>query len=120
MGLRDFFRQLKTRRRERSEARSEVGPIGESSEVGLVTPRSTGSAPNLCVGVPTLPASGPPASRGQYSNGLQTCSSWSTRLTALYRTAQMALLLFLDFGLLRAKNEPHTRNLQISQSNRVC
>jgi hypothetical protein len=108
MGLRDFLRQLKDRRGERSRARSETGPIGEQSEVEPVALRPTGSAPNFRIGGPTP---GPSAARIQDSNGTKPFDSQQIRLTVLFPATQIFPPLLLNSSLIPLKNKPRSHHV---------
>ena len=70
MKLPKFLRLPKIRRRARSKARSETGPIEGQSEANLATPRPTESTPDLRIGTSTLPAPSPLVLSNQESNGM--------------------------------------------------
>ena len=60
----------KSYRRERSKARSEIGPIEGQSGAGLAVLRPTESAPDLRIGTSTVPAPSPLVLSNQESNGM--------------------------------------------------
>ena len=70
MKLPKFLRPPKTHLRNRSKARSEIGPIEGPGEVDPAVPRPTESTPDLRVETSISPASSPLAPRNQGSNGM--------------------------------------------------
>ena len=73
MGLRDFLGLPKSHPRKHSKARSEIGPTEGTDEVDLAPPRLTsGSTPDLQLGVAIPTSPGPSTAGGQRSNGMQS------------------------------------------------
>ena len=75
MKLPKFLRLPESRRRQRSKARSEVGPTEGQSEVDPATPRPTEPTPDLRVGASISPPPSPLTAHDQESNGMQTIFS---------------------------------------------
>ena len=69
MGLRELLSIPKLRRRKKSKARSEIGPIEGSSTVDPSTPRLTGSTPDLRIGSSSSATQSPLTSPGQEFEG---------------------------------------------------
>ena len=65
----NFLCLPKSKRRARSKARSEIGPIESQSGVGLV-PRHAESTPDLRIDTSTLPTPSPLTPRDQEANGM--------------------------------------------------
>ena len=84
MGWRDLLRVPKKHRRARSEVRSEVEYLKDTSDVDLVGSRPTESTPDLRIGSSTLPTPSPLTSRNQNSNGTRAIISRTIHLTALF------------------------------------
>ena len=72
MKLPKLLRLPKIHRRNRSKARSEIGPIEGQSEVDQPAPRPTESTPDLRVGTPISPFPSPLAIRDRESNDIET------------------------------------------------
>ena len=73
MGIQDFLGLPKSRRRKHSKARSEIDPTEGTDEVDLAPPRLTsGSTPDLQLGVAIPTSPGPSTAHGQRSNGMQS------------------------------------------------
>ena len=72
MKLLRFLCLPKSHRRARSKARSEIGPTEDQSGADPVVriPRPTESAPDLRIGISTLPTPSPLTSRDQESNSM--------------------------------------------------
>jgi len=70
MKLPSFLRPPKIRRRKRSKARSEIGPIEDQGETDPSVPRPVESSPDLRIGTSTLPIPSPLVPSDQGSNGM--------------------------------------------------
>ena len=75
MGLREFLSIPKLRRRTKSKARSEIGPIEGPSTVDPPEPRLTGSTPDLRIGSSASATRSPLTSPGQESEGMKSYPS---------------------------------------------
>ena len=83
MGLREFLSIPKLRRRKKSKARSEIGPIEGPSTVDLPELRLTGSTPDLRIGSSASAAQNPLTSPGQELKGTKPDSSRMIHLRTL-------------------------------------
>ena len=70
MKLPKFLSPLKSHRRQRSKARSEISPAKGQSEVDPAAPRPTESTPDLRIGTSAFPTPSPLTGRGWESEGM--------------------------------------------------
>lgn len=106
MKLPKFLRPPKIHRRNRSKARSEIGPVEGQNEVDQATPRPTESTPDLRAGTSILPTPGPSTSRNQESSGMETILFRLIHLSSSLYTPQIPIPAPTESNLPREKTRP--------------
>lgn len=107
MKLPKFLRPPKSRRQNRTEARSEISPVDGQGQVDSAVPRSTGSTPDLRIGTSALPmpSSLTPRDQGMYCTADAVLKHSSERLVAEQTLTPIPTKLYVFLNVNKATSQ---------------